>query len=119
MKNKNILYIPITLILIAFSLHTPVAHGVMRATFPDSKSLQPAPADSFPNVSGNMNSTVGTAPTSEAYDPQTGIPESPSQEVPMATDAPSHALSYILWSLGIIAVLVFGFVIYFKSRKNS
>lgn len=49
MKHKKV-----AIILFLFFIPS-ISVGVMRADFPDQKSLQPPPADVFPNISGNIN----------------------------------------------------------------
>lgn len=55
MKISKIIFV----LVLGFIACVPSAMALKRAPFPDSSSLQPIPADVQPNISGNVNSSVG------------------------------------------------------------
>lgn len=113
MKN---FYNTIFIVIIIFFAHTHTSFAMMRATFPDSKSLQPLPPDTYPNISGNTNSSVESPKVTEYDLDETETPVPPSQEIVTTSDS-SKSPNYILWSIIALAILVTGFVFYFKKRK--
>lgn len=103
--------------MIFFSVSAPQTYALKRAVFPDSTVLQPPPINTYPNISGNVNSTTSTIPE---YDP---VPEnqeeapllSPEQEV---TKTSSTHFSMFLWPL-LISLLIGIFFIYRKIASNK
>lgn len=117
MKNKK-LHILIVIALMFLVVHTAPALALKQAIFPDSKSVQPLPKDVYPNISGNVNSTVSNTPSVETKPLNT---EEKVSEVEQGStennvdDSPS----YLLWSIIIFILIVVMFIFYFKSRKSN
>ena len=110
--NKKISTI-IILSLVLFVLHASNVYALKRAIFPDSKSLQPMPKDSYPNVSGNINSSVGEP----LVTPEDTIPQSPVTE--LVANNPGEvkdSTKYIFWIIS--ATILFGGLLYEIGRAH-
>jgi hypothetical protein len=117
MKNKKS-YISIVIVLVLLTLQTTPVFALKQATFPDSKSVQPLPKDVYPNISGNVNSTVGTPPESESL-PLDKKSESSSMNQSTQEAKDDSSSSYLVWSIIIFFIVVIIFIIYYKKRKSS
>jgi hypothetical protein len=108
MKNKNTSIINLGIVVLIFIAYTPTAFALKQAIFPDSKSLQPLPPDSYPNISGNVNSTTSVSPTYEYQTSETVGEESASIiETPTADKKTSPMVWPLILLGGIIAFFVY------------
>ncbi len=112
---KKILSVIIILLGI-FTINSTPTLAAKRAIFPDSKSLQPIPQNAYPNVSGNVNSTVDpSAPTSieEPIDQIMPIQESSTD------DQPERGSSSFLWWIIIPLTIIIFIFAYIKLKKKQ
>ena len=113
LKNKfTFIFIIILLIL----LQPTVIKAAGRPEYPNKHPLQPKPIDAYPNVSGNINSTVeNSLPMID-----TEVESSPQNEIIDSTVAPHNTekpQSYMWWYILSSILLIISFVIYFRKRK--
>lgn len=105
-------YIFILIIIACF--YFAEARASQKAVFPDSRSLQPAPANIKPNLSGNVNSredgkTLSAQGKENISDPVT------SHNLPNASNTEARQKNFV-W---LIIFLLAGFVafLYLKPKK--
>jgi len=122
MNNKKILSrIIFTIIIILYLGKYNSAFALKKAIFPDNKSLQPIPQNSFPKISGNTNSTTPTSIiTSTEYREQIetegeGIT---TEDTSLPTEKESITSLPIIW-VGILIILIVLFFIYKKYHDNK
>lgn len=121
MNNKQKTHAKIFTLIVSGMLLVYASHAfaAKQAIFPDSKALQPMPANVKPNTSGNVNNTTSgifTAPSAKEADAKTDI------EIGTATDkedASSKKIIYTYFAIFLSAALVAIFVIMHKNKKKS
>lgn len=119
MKNnffKKNTILTLIILLILFSGLSQNVEAAKRSIFPDSKSLQPLPKDSYANLSGNINSEVGSS-TVETPKEITKVGDITSTNKAVVNKDNSNSPNYFLWSIIGLAVLVLLLILYYKNRK--
>ena len=101
------------LVLIFCILGAQKTFALKRAIFPDGKLLQPIPSTTIhPNISGNVNSTVGVSQTTQAspkIKEENNIPNPSSQNNKVNKEGFGFYLTWFSIILLIIFLVIFGY----------
>lgn len=119
MKNKKYILITLlTIILISSILDVNKTYALKRAIFPDGKSLQPMPVDTYANVSGNINSTVETVPI-QKKETKLNTPSTPTEPEPIIeTKSDDRAVFYVKL-ITISFLIIFTFIFISRKRRQK
>lgn len=109
---KKIYSLALLGIIILIPHHT---FALKQAVFPNAQSLQPLPADAYPNISGNTNSEANTPPLYQQDIAIEGQPENIEAENVAVDPKPTRMM---IWPFVIIlGILIFG--IYQRMLRNK
>lgn len=104
-KTSNYLVLAISLSLL---LSTQYTYAVAKVPFPISSRSQPIPANTYPNISHNINSTLPVEP---------GIQKTTEEPSPTTTTQSEAKVSSSNWPTIVIIVLALFVAGFFVSKK--